>query len=242
MRSEIIIYNTGTASGKEGTMERLMCPSMMCANYDSLKEEVLKLNHTDTDIYHVDIMDGSFVPNYAMGLEDLKCIRKNTDKLIDVHLMVDHPETAVDIFSAAGADIIYVHAESDRHIAKTLDRIRKNGVAPGIALNPGTSLESVIEILPLVDYILVMTVNPGFAGQKYLDFVNNKIQNLVEFKSEYQFKIMVDGAISPQKIKELSAMGVDGFVLGTSSLFGKSEDYKTILHRLKTGEGEEMAS
>lgn len=217
-------------------MERLMCPSMMCADFNSLKEEVLKLNDTDADIYHVDIMDGSFVPNYAMGLEDLKCIRNNTTKLVDVHLMVEHPEVAVDIFSAAGADIIYVHAESDRHIAKTLARIKQSGAAPGIALNPGTSIESVAEILPLVDYVLVMTVNPGFAGQKYLDFVNGKIWNLVSLKEKYGFKIMVDGAISPQKIEELSEAGVDGFILGTSSLFGKEEDYKRILHRLKTGE------
>lgn len=157
-------------------MRPLLCPSMMCADYNSLQTEVRRLNETEADIFHVDVMDGSFVPNYAMGLEDLKCIRKNTGKKVDVHLMVDHPETAVEVFGNAGADIIYVHPETDRHIARTLTRIRNMGIAPGIAINPGTSIESVIELLPLVDYILVMTVNPGFAGQKYLDFVNGKIR------------------------------------------------------------------
>ena len=214
-------------------MKPILCPSMMCADYNSLQTEVRRLNETEADIFHVDVMDGSFVPNYAMGLEDLKCIRKNTDKKVDVHLMVDHPETAVEVFGGAGADIIYVHPETDRHIARTLTRIRNMGTAPGIAINPGTSIESIIELLPLVDYILVMTVNPGFAGQKYLDFVNGKIRNLAEFKDEYGFKLMADGAISPEKITELSKIGVDGFVLGTSSLFGKAEEYDAIIGRLK---------
>ena len=214
-------------------MERLICPSMMCADYDRLQEEVKLLSDAGTDIFHVDVMDGSFVPNYAMGLEDVKCIRRNTKKKVDVHLMVEHPETAVEVFGNAGVDIIYVHQETDRHIAKTLGKIQDMGIAPGIAINPGTSLETVIELLPMVDYILIMTVNPGFSGQKYLDFVNGKIKNLVEFKEEYDFKIMVDGAISPEKIEELSSCGVDGFILGTSALFGKEDDYKTIIARLK---------
>lgn len=217
----------------ENNMEHLICPSMMCADYDRLQDEVKLLSDAGADIFHVDIMDGSFVPNYAMGLEDVKCIRKNTDKLVDIHLMVDNPTTAVDVFGNAGVDIIYVHQETDRHIAKTLGKIKEMGIAPGIAINPGTSLEAVIELLPLVDYILIMTVNPGLAGQKYLDFVNGKIKNLAEFKAEYEFKIMVDGAISPDKVEQLSRCGVDGFILGTSALFGKQEDYRTIITRLK---------
>lgn len=214
-------------------MERLICPSMMCANYDNLKEEVEVLSEAGADIFHIDIMDGNFVPNYAMGLEDVKCIRRHTDKKVDVHLMVEEPGTAVDIFAGANVDIIYIHPESDRHITKTLSKIKDAGIAAGIAINPGTSLESVIELFPLVDYVLIMTVNPGFAGQKYLEFVNGKIQNFVEFKVECQFKLMVDGAISPEKIDLLSNLGVDGFILGTSSLFGKNEDYKVIINQLK---------
>lgn len=214
-------------------MEKLMCPSVMCIDFDRLKEEILELDKAGSDIFHMDIMDGGFVPNFALGLGDVKCVRKNTEKLVDVHLMVDNPETVAGLFAEAGADIIYVHPETDRHIAKTLGIIKEMGAAPGIAINPGTSLESIIELLPIVDYILVMTVNPGFAGQKYLDFVDMKIRNLAEFKEEYNFKIVADGAISPETIERLSGYGVDGFVLGTSSLFGKEEDYETIISRLK---------
>lgn len=205
----------------------------MCANFDNLKDEVIALDYAGTDIFHIDIMDGSFVPNMALGPQDVECIRNHTKKLVDCHLMVTNPSQILDIFLNLGVDIIYVHPETDVHIVKTLGRIKAKKRFAGIALNPGTSIESVIELLPLVDYIMVMTVNPGFAGQSYLEFVNHKIERLVALKNQYNYKVMVDGAISPQKIDELSLLGVDGFILGTSALFGKDEDYKTIIHRLK---------
>jgi ribulose-phosphate 3-epimerase len=214
-------------------MEKIICPSMMCANYDSLKEEVLKLDVAGTDIFHIDVMDGSFVPNFGMGIQDVQCIRKNTTKLVDSHLMIENPGNYVDLFVSLGVDIIYIHPEADKHPTRTLGKIKAAGKMAGIAINPGTSMETIEELLPLVDYLVVMTVNPGFAGQKYLNFVNNKIERLVRLKANYEFKIMVDGAISPEKIDALSELGVDGFILGTSALFGKDEDYKAIIERLK---------
>lgn len=214
-------------------MRKIMCPSMMCANYDSLKEEVVKLDSAEVDIFHIDIMDGNFVPNFGMGTQDVQCIRKNTDKLIDVHLMIENPGNYIDLFIKLGVDIIYIHPEADKHPTRTLGKIKAAHKLAGIAINPGTSMETIEELLTLVDYVMLMTVDPGFAGQKYLDFVDNKIEKIVKFKEKYGFRIMVDGAISPEKIEELSSIGVDGFILGTSALFGKDEDYKTIIERLK---------
>ena len=214
-------------------MKRILCPSMMCANFDCLRDEVEALDQAGADIFHIDIMDGRFVPNFGMGIQDVACIRRLTKKPIDAHLMIEQPGDYVELFAELGADLVYIHPEADRHPTRTLGKLRDAGVKAGLAINPGTSVEAVRELLPLTDYLLAMTVNPGFAGQKYLEFVNRKLEVLAGMKAEYGFSLMVDGAISPQKIEELSALGVDGFVLGTSALFGKEESYQTILRRLK---------
>lgn len=215
-------------------MERLLCPSMMCANFDNLKDEITALDKAGTDIFHCDVMDGEFVPNMTLGIQDILCIRRNTEKMVDVHLMMENPGSKVQMFIEAGVDLIYIHPEAERYVVKTLAAIKEAGCQAGIALNPDTSIETIHEMLNLVDYVMVMTVNPGFAGQKFIDFVTKKIIRLAELKEEYGFKIMIDGACSPAKIKELSDVGADGFILGTSALFGKEEDYATIMQTLKT--------
>lgn len=215
-------------------MERLLAPSMMCADFGSLEKEIAALDEANVDIYHIDFMDGSFVPNFGMGLQDLEFIRKATNKTVDAHLMIQNPAAYVDLFADKGVDILYIHPEADIHPARTLDRIRARNVKPGIAINPGTSVETIKPLLSLVDYVMVMTVNPGFAGQKYLPFVNEKIEELVALKNAgNNYQVMVDGAISPEKIEELSKIGVEGFILGTSSLFGKEESYTTIINKLR---------
>lgn len=217
-------------------MEKLLCPSMMCADFSNLKKDTEALDQAGTDIFHIDFMDGSFVPNFGMGLQDFELVRASTDKPVDVHLMIQNPSKYVEMFADMGADIIYIHPEADQQVARTLDTIRSKGKKAGIAINPGTSVESILGLLPLVDYVMVMTVNPGFAGQKYLDYVNPKIERLVALSEEYGFKVMVDGAISPEKVQELSAMGVTGFVLGTSALFGKENSYEVTLENLRKQE------
>lgn len=216
-------------------MEKLLFPSMMCANFSSLEQEITDLNNADIDSYHIDIMDGKFVPNFGMGLQDLEFIRSATNKMIDIHLMIDNPSAYIDLFAEKGADIIYVHPEADVHVTRTIEHIRARGVKPGIAINPGTSVETIELLLGLVDYVMVMTVNPGFARQEYLSFVNTKIEKLIELKNETEntYQILVDGAISPNKVENLSKIGVDGFVLGTSSLFGKDDTYQTIIKQLR---------
>jgi ribulose-phosphate 3-epimerase len=214
-------------------MSKLLCPSMMCADFSNLQKDTQALDKAGTDVFHIDFMDGSFVPNFGMGLQDFELVRSSTKKLVDVHLMIQNPGKYVEMFADLGADIIYIHPEADQQVARTLDMIRNKGKQAGIAINPGTSVEAIQGLLPLVDYIMVMTVNPGFAGQKYLDYVNPKIKKLVELGKIFDFKVMVDGAISPEKVDLLSNMGVTGFVLGTSALFGKEISYEKTFEKLR---------
>lgn len=217
-------------------MSILLCPSMMCADFSNLKKETQELDQAGIDIFHMDFMDGSFVPNFGMGLQDFELVRSVTEKPVDVHLMIQEPSKYVEKFADLGADIIYIHPEADQQAARTLDIIHQKGKKAGIAINPGTSVEMIQGLLPLVDYVMVMTVNPGFAGQKYLEYTDSKIEKLLALTNEYHFDVMVDGAISPEKVQQLSKIGVKGFVLGTSALFGKTSTYKETLGKLRAGE------
>lgn len=214
-------------------MQKLLCPSMMCASYENLQQDVKALEKAGIDIFHCDIMDGSFVPNFAMGLMDIKAIRACTDKLIDCHLMIENPSAKIDLFIDSGADIIYIHPESERYVTKTLANIKEKGKYAGLVINPDTSIETIWEMLPLVDYIMVMTVNPGYAGQPFLQFTKEKIKKLLSHKDKFQFKVMIDGACSPEVIQEYSKMGCDGFILGTSALFGKDATYEETIKSIR---------
>lgn len=214
-------------------MNRLLCPSMMCADFTNLKNEVINLDQAGIDMFHCDVMDGSFVPNMTMGIMDIKAIRGLTDRLIDVHLMIEDPASKVDWFIDAGADLIYIHPESERYSIKTLQHIKERKKLAGIAINPDTSLSALEDILYVCDYVLVMSVNPGFAGQKFIDFIEKKIDKLIELKKEYNFKIVLDGACSEPIIKKYSKKGVDGFILGTSALFKDDFNYVEKMKELR---------
>lgn len=213
--------------------KRLLCPSMMCANYGHLAAEVRALDDAGADIFHCDIMDGTFVPNFTMGVMDVQTIRRYTDKPVDCHLMIENPGNKVDWFIKAGANIIYIHPESERYVVKTLAHIKELGAYAGIAVNPDTSVASISEILNLCDYVMVMTVNPGFAGQGFIDFTRKKVRQLAELKSQYGYKLMIDGHCSPEIVEELAGMGVDGFILGTSALFKKGKTYRECIESLR---------
>lgn len=215
-------------------MEKLLCASMMCADLGNLEKEIRELEASGIDIFHLDVMDGMFVPNFAMGLGEMEYICKTASKPCDVHMMIENPGNYVEKFASIGIKIIYIHPEADRHAPRTLQKIKDANAYAGIAVNPGTSFETVKHLLPLCDYVMVMSVNPGFAGQKYLDFVTPKFKQFVDEAKNYGgYKVVMDGACSPEKVEELSKVGVEGFVLGTSTLFNKGRSYREIVEDLR---------
>ncbi len=209
--------------------------SMMCANYGNLEKEVRDLEEGGIDSFHIDIMDGRYVPNYAMSLNDMRYIASVAGKPLDVHLMVEHPNNTIELFTKElrKGDTVYIHPEAEYHPSTTLQKIINAGMEPGIAINPGTSVETIMEMLRIVKKVLVMTVNPGNAGQMYMPYVGKKITKLLSLKEEMHFRLYWDGACSADKILEFAPRGVDGFVLGTTLLFGKNRSYGEILKGIR---------
>ena len=209
--------------------------SMMCANYRNLEDEVRELERGGIDSFHIDIMDGRFVPNFAMSLNDLRCIRGLTELPLDVHLMVEHPSHTIELFIAnlRPGDTIYIHPEAEYHPSTTLQKVINAGITPGIAINPGTSVETVYEMLRIVKKGRVMSVNPGNAGQMFLPYVGGKSQRLLSRREKMGFEVYWDGACGADKIKAYAPQGVKGFVLGTTLLFGKKGHYGDILHGIR---------
>ena len=209
--------------------------SMMCADFGHLYDETKALEKAGIDSFHIDIMDGRYVPNFAMSLYDLECISKSTDVPCDVHLMIEHPRNNIEMFlkKMKKGDTVYIHPEAEYHPSTTLQAIIDAGMIPGIAINPGTSVETVYEMLRIVDKVLVMSVNPGNAGQMYLPYVGKKINHLLELKDEMKFRLYWDGACSIDKIETYAPKGFDGFVLGSTILFGKKQSYDEILRNVR---------
>ncbi|MCD7836135.1 MAG: ribulose-phosphate 3-epimerase [Lachnospiraceae bacterium] len=209
--------------------------SMMCANYGNLEREVRELEAGGIDSFHIDIMDGRYVPNFAMSLNDMIYIRSATKLPLDVHLMLEHPNNNINLFidNLREGDTIYIHPEAEYHPSTTLQKIINGGLVPGIAINPGTSVETVFEMLRIVKKVLVMAVNPGNAGQMFMPYVGEKINRLLELKDEMDFEIYWDGACGADKIKTFAPKGIKGFVLGTTLLFGKEKSYGECIREIR---------
>lgn len=209
--------------------------SMMCAHYGNLEKEVRELEQAGIDSFHIDIMDGRFVPNFAMSLNDMKYIAGATKVPLDVHLMIEHPNNRIDLFlkNLREGDTVYIHPEAEYHPSTTLQKIIDAGMIPGIAINPGTSVGTVMEMLQIVDKVLIMSVNPGNAGQMYLPYVGKKIEKLLNIKDEMGIKLYWDGACSADKVKTYAPKGIEGFVLGTNLLFGKDKPYVELIKNIR---------
>ena len=216
-------------------MNYKLSTSILAADVARLGEELDTVIKAGADYIHIDIMDGRYVPNFAMSLNDMRYIRSATDKPLDVHLMIEHPNTHINLFLNAlkEGDTVYIHPEAEYHPSTTLQKIIDAGLVPGIAINPGTSIETVMEMLQIVDKVLVMSVNPGNAGQMYLPYVGKKIERLLKLREEMHFEVYWDGACGADKIATFAPMGVKGFVLGTTVLFGKGRPYADILKEIR---------
>ena len=220
----------------------IFCPSVMCLKMDNLKESIKELEQSGIDRFHLDVMDGVFVPNYALGLNDVEAVCRLSSIKTEIHLMTVNPGQYVHMFADLGADIIYVHPESHYIPSSAVQKIIDAGAEPGIVLSPSTSVDSIKDLLGIAKKVLVMTVNPGDAGQPYLPYVEEKIQKLIELKSEQGFELGLDGACTAERIKRYSALGVDSFVLGTAALFHKSAPYaETVSYLRSLAKGNDIA-
>ena len=199
-----------------------LAPSLLAADFTRLGEQMRIIDQAGAQYFHYDVMDGQFVPNISMGLPVLQSIRKATKKKLDVHLMIEHPERYISDFSDAGADIITVHAEACTHLDQIIGDIKREGLMAGVALNPSTPLHVLDYILPEVDMVLVMTVNPGYGGQKMIPYTLDKIRELrgIVQKRGLATDIEVDGGVKIENVDQFLAAGANVIVAGSGIFKG----------------------
>lgn len=217
---------------KKSKNRRLIAPSILSADFARLGEQVKAVEDAGADWIHVDVMDGHFVPNITVGPVVIESLKKVTDLPLDVHLMIQNPDAYLEDFVVAGAECLTVHQEAVPHLHRTISFIRELDVMAGVSINPATPAETLIEILPFVDLVLVMTVNPGFGGQKFIPECMDKIKKLDKWRKERKlsFMIEVDGGVTESNAAELAKAGCDIFVAG-SSIF-KASSVASALQKL----------
>ena len=229
----------GAFSNREPELIEL-APSILSADFAHLADQVRAATEGGGTVIHVDVMDGHFVPNITIGPPVVKSLRKATDLPLDCHLMIENPDQYIPEFAQAGANWISVHQEACRHLDRTLHLIRSHDVLAGVVINPATPVESLSEVLDIVDYVLVMSVNPGFGGQKFIPGALHKIRRLVEIRDQrkLKYRIEIDGGVSLDTVAEIVRAGAEILVAG-NAVFGQG-DPKTNAEKLLKSAAEAM--
>lgn len=207
----------------------IIAPSLLSANFLQLKDACEMINHSEAEWLHLDVMDGRFVPNISFGLPVISAVRKATKKICDVHLMIEEPEKFTQAFKDAGADVLTVHVEACNHLHRNIQQIKSLGMKAGVAINPHTPLESLKEIIGFADLVCVMSVNPGFGGQQFINGTLNKIERLKNLiiQSGAQTLIEVDGGVTTENASDILKAGADVLVAG-NTVFNSTDPTATI--------------
>ena len=204
-----------------------VAPSILSADFSKLGEEIIKIDQAGADMIHIDVMDGHFVPNLTLGAPIVKALRTVTKLPFDVHLMINNPENLIDDFIAAGADIITIHIEAANHLHRLVQKVKSSGVKVAVSLNPATPLNTLEEILPELDMVLLMSVNPGFGGQSFIPNALVKIKKLKQLLQERgleHIEIEIDGGVKLSNIQEVAEAGADIIVSGSGIFNGKPKE------------------